>query len=110
MGNNPYCTQPGFGLRVHRARSALKKFAINSADRPTSRSFDNCFEMYDGDAVVWQLMRDVVTGDELLERGIRRMGGQLFADWMNVYDPGTRERCQLYFDFLSEQQRQGGAA
>ena len=101
---NPYQTLPGFGLRVHQARTAIKKYALDYEARPYSRTYDNCFEMGDGSAVVWQLMRHVINGDEILEQGIRRMGGQLFADWMNIYDPGTREGCQYYFDFLSEMQ------
>ena len=103
--SNIYPTLPGFGFRVHHARSALKKFALEYNKRPDSRGFDNCFENGDGDAVVWQLMRDVINGHDLLEKGIRRIGGTMFADWMNVYDPGTHERCQAYIDFLRDQQR-----
>lgn len=98
--SNIYPTLPGFGLRVHHARTAIKKYALDSESRPYSRTYDNCFENGDGDAVVWQLMRDVINGDELLERGIRSMGGQLFADWMNIYDPSNHDRAQRYFEFL----------
>lgn len=102
--SNIYPTFSGFGLRVNYARSAFKKFALEFDKRPNSRSFDNCFENGDGDAVVWQLMHDVINGDDLLETGIRRMGGTMFADWMNVYDPARDEHSQAYFDFLTDEQ------
>jgi hypothetical protein len=86
---NPYCTHPGFPSRVTHAERCLKLLA-EGRDRRTSsatgetysvasdRKFDNCFEMYDGDAVVWELMRRAKF-DPVLMRGIERSCGNAAA-------------------------------
>lgn len=75
MTNNPYPTQPGFGLRVRHSKTAIEKFGRDYLKRPYSRGFDNCFEMFDGNAVVWALMSEAVPNPNSdLAEGIRRMG------------------------------------
>jgi hypothetical protein len=77
---NPYKIHPGFGNRVSYAANALKRLAEGNGwttdrnngvrDHPSQgRKMDNCFEMWDGDAVVWQLMHRAQT-DPVLMRGI----------------------------------------
>jgi len=87
MSQNPYLTRPGFGLRYSRAKAALEIFGQDEFSRPYSRAFDNCFEMFDGDAVVWALMHDATANnnDELAE-GIRRMGKDVWSQWLEVYE------------------------
>jgi hypothetical protein len=51
------------------------------------RGFDNCFEMFDGDAVVWALMHEAAEGrDDALKRGIRNMGASVWPQWLEVYE------------------------
>jgi len=84
----PYEKRPGYAARLARARRMLKTFGRNYAFAPwrerTSHSFDNCFEMFDSDAVVWGLMREAQTNETLAE-GIRRMGKTVWPEWMAVY-------------------------
>lgn len=88
---NPYRRHAGFGFRVLRARCALERFGRDSEATPYCRSFDDCFEMDDGDAVVWALMhraiRNTAAGNPLLERGIRNLGDAVWSDWLEVYRP-----------------------
>ncbi len=84
---NPYPTKPGFGLRVHYAKQALEVFGQDEHAPPYSRAFENCFEMFDGDAVVWALMHSAIAknnGD--LAEGIRRMGKDVWPHWLAVYE------------------------
>jgi hypothetical protein len=87
---NPYPKQPGFGFRFLRARTALQEFGRNGLARPYSRSFDNCFENFDGHAVVWALMdhalRNEAADDRDLAEGIRRMGKAVWPQWLQVYE------------------------
>jgi hypothetical protein len=84
-GLNPYPCYPGFGGRVRTAAAALRKRANGDTDIFT-RAFDNCFEMYDGSAVVWALMFDALEmHDTDLKTGIKSMGPALWEDWMKVY-------------------------
>jgi hypothetical protein len=83
---NPYQRRPGFGLRVARAKSALRRLGADCLANIYTRGFDNCFEMFDGDAVVWALMHEAIGGDVLLERGIRNMGKAVWPQWLEVYE------------------------
>ena len=76
---NPYPQQPGFPARVAHAEKCLKLLAEGRDRRvengeeysvASDRKMDNCFEMNDGDAVVWELMRRAQT-DVVLMRGIK---------------------------------------
>jgi hypothetical protein len=80
---NPYQRRAGFGLRVTRAKVALRRLGADCLAPIYTRGFDDCFEMYDGDAVVWALMHEAIGGDVLLERGICNMGK---AVWLEVYE------------------------
>jgi hypothetical protein len=52
-----------------------------------TRSFENCSEMFDGDAVVWALMHEAIAGrNALLERGIRSLGQAVWPHWLEVYE------------------------
>jgi hypothetical protein len=95
---NPYPRRQGFGLRVANAKRALRRLGRDCLAEIYTRGFDNCFEMFDGDAVVWALMREAVTGDEILERGIRNMGKDVWPHWLAVYeqcDGHATESAQL---------------
>lgn len=75
--SNPYPMRPGFGLRVHRAELALRRLGINPSLDIYRRSLDDCFEMGDGDAVVFALMHKAYTepdskGRSDLSQGIKR--------------------------------------
>ena len=107
---NPYPRKKGFGLRVYRAEKAIKKLAADPFANIYSRAFDNCFEMGDGDAVVWALMHKAHQevdpyGQSLLTRGIQEMfrrtlGGQKYPeDWLKVYrnEEPSKDKCQLSF-------------
>ena len=87
---NPYPKQEGFGFRYLRAKTALERFGRNCMAEPYCRSFDTCFEMFDGRAVVWALMhtaiRNTARGDDFLKRGIENMGATVWQDWLKVYD------------------------
>ena len=58
---NPYPRRQGFSLRVANAKRALRRLGRDCLADIYTRGFDNCFEMFDGDAVVWALMREAVT-------------------------------------------------
>jgi len=83
---NPYPRRQGFALRVANARRALRRLGRDCLADIYTRGFDSCFEMFDGDAVVWALMRDAVNGDALLEQGIRNMGKAVWPQWLDVYE------------------------
>jgi hypothetical protein len=87
---NPYSKQPGFGFRFLRAKTALEKFGRDCLARPYCRSFDNCFEMNDGRAVVWALMNAAIkaeaAGDPSLAQGIRNMGRAVWPEWLSIYE------------------------
>ena len=93
-GNNPKFL--GFGLRVHRAEQAIRKLALYPFADVYTRGFDNCFEMHDGDAVVWALMDKAIKepdqdGQSLLTNGIQCMfrntlqGSKYPQCWLDVY-------------------------
>jgi hypothetical protein len=98
MPQNPYPTQPGFGLRVHHAMQALKKLAAEPWNRGlvNTRGFDNCFENFDGAAVVWALMHAAQT-DSALAEGIAVLGGpsgSMQEHWRRVYRGSTRDNAR----------------
>ena len=99
---NPYKTYKGFGLRVARAKKILIDLALGNDGRITktgetysmskSRTMDNCFENYDGSAVVWALMNTAAQepdeyGQSLLTYGISQFLGNDFAkkQWKDTY-------------------------
>ena len=97
MKQNPYPKYAGFGLRVYRAEQAIKKLSFDPFADIYTRGFDNCFEMHDGDAVVWALMDHAMKepnqyGQSPLTEGIQRMfsrtlHGQKYPEcWLKVYD------------------------
>ena len=83
---NPYPRRQGLGLRVANAKRALRRLGRDCLADIYTRGFDNCFEMFDGDAVVWALMREAINGDDVLERGIRNMGKEVWPRWLAVYE------------------------
>lgn len=84
-GFNPYPRHSGFSRRVQIAEAALRKRGKGDTNIFT-RAFDNCFEMYDGSAVVWAMMFDAIEmNDTNLKAGIVSMGPVLWDDWMKVY-------------------------
>jgi hypothetical protein len=87
-GKNPYETRPGFGRRVAYAKAALLKVSADPLAYIYTRKFDDCFEMHDGSAVVWALMREAIGGNDALARGIERMGARVWPHWLSVYEQG----------------------
>lgn len=87
---NPYPRCEGFGLRYLRAKALLERYARDDRKRPYCRTFDNCFENDDGDAVVWALvntaLRNRACGDSHLFDGIHRLGPNVWPDWRAIYD------------------------
>jgi len=102
---NPYPKRRGFGFRYLRAKALLERYGRDCLAQPYSRSFDNCFEMYDGDAIVWALMRTALrneaSGDPSLAQGIRRLGKSVWPDWLRVYE-GQGLETQSVHDELRE--------
>lgn len=105
MTKNPYPKQKGFGLRVHRAETSIRKLAVDPFADIYTRSFDNCFEMNDGDAVVWALMDKALNEPDqyqqsLLTKGIQKMfsrtlNGQKYPEgWLDTYY--QREQLELF--------------
>lgn len=110
---NPYPTRPGFGLRVHYARKVLILLAQGSDyvtdnktgevySRAHDRKMDNCFENFDGDAVVWALMDSAIResalyGCTFLMRGIEKFCGnaECLAVWQATYDHKPVETLSL---------------
>jgi hypothetical protein len=91
---NPYQTREGFGRRVAYARKALLKLSADPLARIYTRKFDNCFEMYDGSAVVWALMHEALAANGSLKHGIERTGS--WPHWLEVYEDGQpRDERQL---------------
>jgi hypothetical protein len=90
--DNPYSVQPGFTKRVSYAVEALHRLASDPRSRAPvqARSFDNCFAMWDGNAVIWELVNRVREGDELLAQGIAGLGPAVWIDWLNIYQSRTR--------------------
>lgn len=91
---NRYPKHKGFGFRYLRAKNALEKLGRDCLARPYSRSFDNCFEMGDGKAVVWALMhvaiRNATQGNDDLKRGIENTGSKVWPQWLAVYQSGDQ--------------------
>ena len=98
---NPNPKHKGFGFRYLRAKTLLERYGRDCLARPYSRSFDNCFENCDGDAVVWALMRTATrneaVGDPYLAEGIRRTTGKNVwpPDWLRVYEGHGLEHQQI---------------
>ncbi|MCB0634219.1 MAG: hypothetical protein KDD15_31020 [Lewinella sp.] len=88
---NPFPTYKGFGLRVAYAGKALRNYGLNPqktkvAQCIRSKSFENCFEEFDGDAVVYALMAKVYEqNDHFLKNGIMLLGDALWEDWNRHY-------------------------
>jgi len=110
---NPYERRHGFGLRVACATKALRRLGEDCLANIYTRGFDNCFEMFDGDAVVWALMHAAIGGDVRLERGIRNMGKDVWPHWLEIYEQRGKhatdaDQLSLFEQTTSEQQ--GGAS
>ena len=87
MTTNPYPRKPGFGIRYRRAKLAYEIYGRDYSRKPYSRAIDNCFEMDDGDAVVWALMKDAIAGGNIdLAEGIQRTGKDVWPHWLEVYE------------------------
>lgn len=102
---NPHPKQAGYGLRLHHAEQAIKRLAVNPQADIYSRAFDDCFEMGDGDAVVWELMHRAHQepdqyGQSPLTEGIQAMfrsslNGLKYPQlWQDIYEkmPQTEQK------------------
>jgi hypothetical protein len=83
---NPYTKRAGFSRRFAYAKRRLEAFGRDCFKRPYSRGFDNCFEMFDGEAIVWALMHHAINGNVDLMMGIRNMGKDVWPRWSAVYN------------------------
>lgn len=108
---NPYSKQKGFVLRVYRAEQAIKKLGLDPFAYIYICSFNNCFEMGDGDAVVWALIHKAHQepdehGQSLLTKGIQQMfsrtlnGMKYPKEWLDVYHKRTEDEGQLELSFI----------
>lgn len=77
------------------AKKALRRLGENPDARVFTREFDGCFEMGDGDAVVFQLMDAALSGDDLLLRGIKRLGNETWLNWSECYEKGREATLKL---------------
>lgn len=92
---NPCPTQEGFELRLAYASKALMQRGvipdynrgIYEHDLTARRAFDNCFENFDGNAVVFALMEKAQRIPQLMA-GIVSMGGTMLEDWGRVHAQG----------------------
>ena len=91
---NPYPKFQGFGKRMIKAKNALEKFGRNRLHTPYTRAFDNCFEMYDGSAVVFELIDQAINGNNDLRQGIQNMGKGCWNAWMKTYSPKDSEAAK----------------
>lgn len=101
--SNPFPTRTGFGLRVFYAVNAIRELGRNPLSAPAydrvhnNRRFDNCFESYDGDAVVYAIMAKVhEEGDRQLAKGIKLMGEHLWQDWDKHYRQSKKRQLSLF--------------
>jgi len=87
---NPYKKEKGFYNRVNSATNRLLKYGIywniDNYGKLHCRAMDNCFEMGDGSAVVWQLMDKAQSDGELMQ-DIKNFCGnpECFASWEQTY-------------------------
>lgn len=51
--------------------------------------------MGDGDAVVFQLMNAALGGDDVLLRGIKRLGNETWLNWSECYQKGREATLKL---------------
>ncbi len=92
---NPYFQGRGFGLRRNYAEITFRRYGADVTYPIFTRTFDNCFENHDGDAVVFALMNKAEeelasTGHSSLMEGIKRMfGGEIPARWQQIARPET---------------------
>jgi len=77
------------------ARRALRELAENPEGRIFTRKFDNCFEMGDGAAVVFQLMDSALNGDDVLLQGIKGLGNETWLNWTECYEKGKEATLKL---------------
>lgn len=89
---NPYPIKPGFRARVAKARKALHRLALEPSLNIYTRAFDACFEMHDGDAVVFELMETAFREDHLLARGIKLSTGAGYSVWFEIWRRGCAQR------------------
>jgi hypothetical protein len=83
--SNPYPRLTGFSNRVAYAERKLRELGRDPYCDIFSRKFDDCFEMGDGDAVVFALMTKA-TRNPLLLQGIQRLdGGEVPQRWQEVF-------------------------
>jgi len=98
---HPFPTRKWFGLRVANARRSLERLGCDCLAKIYTHGFDNCFEMSDGKAVVWQLMHEALSGNTILEQGIRNMGGTCWDEWLALYHAAQPEPEPSLFEALS---------
>ena len=100
---NPFRTDRGFGLRVKYVANAIRAYGSNPLLKSNfdkvnnNRSFDNCFENSDADALVYAIMEKVFEhGDIKLEKGIQAMGVNLNAQWTELYRQAKDRQMALF--------------
>ncbi len=84
----------GFHNRLSKAIRAYKKLGCDSTAYIFNRSFDSCFEMYDGKEIVEELMK-AAQKDNILAEGIKRAG-----DWERWSVAINKENNNSQLDLL----------
>jgi hypothetical protein len=95
---NPYPQQPGFKKRVAYVKAALIRYAHDSSYHIFTRAFDDCFENYDGDAVVFALGDRAKKMLKMAIAGFLRVCKKCLGIILNVGDKGTLQSKCSYLD------------
>lgn len=100
---NPFKTRKGFGLRLNYAVTLIREYGYNPSSRinydriSNNRKFDNCFENYDDDALVYAIMEKIYEqNDANLEKGVKAMGKHLYNDWTQHYYKAKNKQYCLF--------------
>ena len=113
MKNNPYPRSVGFFNRLSYAEKALKERARGRRGLMNCRTYDNCFEHDDANAVVWALVSKALDQDDvLLRQGINAAfsiaappsgwENGIYDCWYDVYAAGELNRKQLSLFTIEE--------
>jgi len=81
--------------REGRINSAIAHFLNGDTNE---RSFDNCFEMNDGELVVVGIMK-VAAVESTLDQRIRESGEEMYQKWQAIYEKHIQGAGQQLFLF-----------
>lgn len=91
---NPFKKQKGFSFRFKKACKALEDYATGLPSIVHTREFDSLFEMYDGKAMIFEIMRLVRSESKhALLQGIESAG--FLPHWSGFYEKTLKEQDSL---------------